>query len=250
MTLMYMSKSRFVGTVCALHLLNTTITLKQHILNPHQLFTILNLRFLFFQTLCFEQFGMLTCLCLMWATQDHFICCNTCNIPNELAKKRSIFYTVLLNPECLSFLWSFLDVSGDLDSQTIEVLASWMLEHPLTEEQQGGESPRQEGVPDTPSSDGPETVQCPERPSRQPSERLEIQREYLFFPLDISVLIRYIVLFSLLLGLDWIERENFLDVHLTRNRPPPARRRRSGPSQRTSNRRPGLTQSLQMNQNQ
>ncbi|XP_067431218.1 probable E3 ubiquitin-protein ligase HERC1 isoform X7 [Thunnus thynnus] len=104
------------------------------------------------------------------------------------------------------------DVAGDLDSQTIEVLASWMLEHPLTEEQQAAESPRPEGAPDTPSPDGPETVQCPERPTSQPSE-------------------------SLLPGLDWIERENFLDVHLTRNRPPPARRRRSGPSQRTSFRR-------------
>lgn len=114
----------------------------------------------------------------MLATQNHFICGNTCNIPNELAKKCSVFYFVLLNLECSSFLCSFLDVSGDLDSQTIEVLASWMLEHPLTEEQQGGESPRQEGVPDTPSSDGPETVQCPERLTRQPSERLKIHREY------------------------------------------------------------------------
>ncbi|XP_033501993.2 putative E3 ubiquitin-protein ligase HERC1 isoform X8 [Epinephelus lanceolatus] len=104
------------------------------------------------------------------------------------------------------------DVAGDLDSQTIEVLASWMLEHPLTEEQQAAESARPEGAPDTPSPDGPETVQCPERPTSQPNE-------------------------SLLPGLDWIERENFLDVHLTRNRPPPARRRRSGPSQRTSFRR-------------
>ncbi|XP_029024458.1 probable E3 ubiquitin-protein ligase HERC1 isoform X3 [Betta splendens] len=107
------------------------------------------------------------------------------------------------------------DVAGDLDSQTIEVLASWMLEHPLTEEQQAAESPRPEGAPDTPSPDGPETVQCPERPTSQPSE-------------------------SLLPGLDWIERENFLDVHLTRNRPPPARRRRSGPTQRTSFRRADL----------
>ncbi|KAL7377166.1 hypothetical protein ABVT39_023074 [Epinephelus coioides] len=107
------------------------------------------------------------------------------------------------------------DVAGDLDSQTIEVLASWMLEHPLTEEQQAAESARPEGVPDTPSPDGPETVQCPERPTSQPNE-------------------------SLLPGLDWIERENFLDVHLTRNRPPPARRRRSGPSQRTSFRRADL----------
>ncbi|XP_034402246.1 probable E3 ubiquitin-protein ligase HERC1 isoform X2 [Cyclopterus lumpus] len=104
------------------------------------------------------------------------------------------------------------DVAGDLDSQTIEVLASWMLEHPLMEEQQAAESARPEGAPDTPSPDGPETVQCPERPTSQINE-------------------------SLLPGLDWIERENFLDVHLTRNRPPPARRRRSGPSQRTSFRR-------------
>ncbi|KAM4720559.1 putative E3 ubiquitin-protein ligase HERC1 isoform 3-T4 [Anableps anableps] len=107
------------------------------------------------------------------------------------------------------------DVAGDLDSQTIEVLASWMLEHPLTDDQQAAESPRQEGVAETPSPDGPETVQCPERPTNQTSE-------------------------SLLPGLDWIERENFLDVHLTRNRPPPARRRRSGPTQRTSFRRPDL----------
>ncbi|XP_061657060.1 probable E3 ubiquitin-protein ligase HERC1 isoform X5 [Syngnathoides biaculeatus] len=107
------------------------------------------------------------------------------------------------------------DVAGELDSRTIEVLASWMLEHPLMEEQQIAELPRQEGEPDTPSSDGPETVQCPERPVSQPTE-------------------------SLLPGLDWIERENFLDVHLTRNRPPPARRHRSGPTQRTSFRRADL----------
>ncbi|KAF0031589.1 hypothetical protein F2P81_016144 [Scophthalmus maximus] len=116
---------------------------------------------------------------------------------------------------CSTQARSSLDVAGDLDSQTIEVLASWMLEHPLTEEQQAAESPRQEGAPETPSPDGPETVQCPERPTSQPSE-------------------------SLLPGLDWIERENFLDVHLTRNRPPPARRRRSGSTQRTSFRRADL----------
>nr|XP_015798394.2 probable E3 ubiquitin-protein ligase HERC1 isoform X1 [Nothobranchius furzeri] len=110
------------------------------------------------------------------------------------------------------------DVAGDLDSQTIEVLASWMLEHPLADDQQVAESPRPEGAAETPSPDGPETVQCPERPSNQFNE-------------------------SLLPGLDWIERENFLDVHLTRNRPPPARRRRSGPTQRTSFRRPDLPSS-------
>uniref|UniRef100_A0A665WLM9 HECT-type E3 ubiquitin transferase n=1 Tax=Echeneis naucrates TaxID=173247 RepID=A0A665WLM9_ECHNA len=63
------------------------------------------------------------------------------------------------------------DVAGDLDSQTIEVLASWMLEHPLNEEQQTAESSRPEGAPETPSPDGPETVQCPERPTSQATER-------------------------------------------------------------------------------
>ncbi|XP_050948731.1 probable E3 ubiquitin-protein ligase HERC1 isoform X3 [Labeo rohita] len=110
-------------------------------------------------------------------------------------------------------------VTGEVDSRTIEVLASWMLEHPITEEQQAGEGSSAGGATDTPSSEGPETVQCPESPapltlqeSREPNE-------------------------SLLAGLDLVERENFLDVHLTRNRPPPARRQRSGVSQRTSFRR-------------
>ncbi|KAM9735317.1 putative E3 ubiquitin-protein ligase HERC1 isoform 5-T6 [Menidia menidia] len=116
---------------------------------------------------------------------------------------------------CSTQARSSLDVAGDLDSQTIEVLASWMLEHPFTEDQHPPESPRPEAAPETPSPDGPETVQCPERPTCQTSE-------------------------SLLTGLDWIERENFLDVHLTRNRPPPARRQRSGPTQRTSFRRADL----------
>ncbi|XP_062334757.1 probable E3 ubiquitin-protein ligase HERC1 [Osmerus eperlanus] len=106
-------------------------------------------------------------------------------------------------------------VSGEVDSRTIEVLASWMLEHPLVEEQLTDEGPPPGAPTDTPSPDGPETVQCPEGPSSEPSE-------------------------SLLAGLDLVERENFLDVHLTRNRPPPARRQRhptSGLGQRTSFRR-------------
>uniref|UniRef100_UPI003AAEB7BA probable E3 ubiquitin-protein ligase HERC1 n=1 Tax=Centroberyx gerrardi TaxID=166262 RepID=UPI003AAEB7BA len=107
------------------------------------------------------------------------------------------------------------DVAGEVDSRTIEVLASWMLEHPLAEEQQAAGSQRLESATDTPSPDGPETVQCPEAPTTEPNE-------------------------SLLPGLDWVERENFLDVHLTRNRPPPARRRRSGLGQRTSFRRADL----------
>uniref|UniRef100_A0A8C9YIS1 HECT-type E3 ubiquitin transferase n=1 Tax=Sander lucioperca TaxID=283035 RepID=A0A8C9YIS1_SANLU len=69
------------------------------------------------------------------------------------------------------------DVAGHLDSQTIEVLASWMLEHPLTEEQQAADSARPEGAPDTPSSDGPETVQCPERSTSQPNESQMVKCE-------------------------------------------------------------------------
>uniref|UniRef100_A0A8C2HR54 E3 ubiquitin-protein ligase HERC1 n=1 Tax=Cyprinus carpio TaxID=7962 RepID=A0A8C2HR54_CYPCA len=52
-----------------------------------------------------------------------------------------------------------------VDSRTIEVLASWMLEHPITEEQQAGEGSFAGGATDTPSSEGPETVQCPESPA-------------------------------------------------------------------------------------
>ena len=76
-----------------------------------------------------------------------------------------------MNSDSSTSLWSLTDVAGDLDSQTIEVLASWMLEHPLTEDQQAAESSRPEPAPDTPSPDGPETVQCPERPTTQTNER-------------------------------------------------------------------------------
>uniref|UniRef100_A0AAR2M095 HECT-type E3 ubiquitin transferase n=1 Tax=Pygocentrus nattereri TaxID=42514 RepID=A0AAR2M095_PYGNA len=56
-------------------------------------------------------------------------------------------------------------VTGEVDSAMIEVLASWMLEHPLTEEQHTGEGSSAGGATDTPSSEGPETVQCPESPA-------------------------------------------------------------------------------------
>ncbi|CDQ96190.1 unnamed protein product [Oncorhynchus mykiss] len=105
-------------------------------------------------------------------------------------------------------------VAGEVDSRTIEVLASWMLEHPLTEELQMESQPAGASTTETPSPDGPETVQCPEAPTSEPNE-------------------------SLLAGLDLVERENFLDVHLTRNRPPPARRQRSSLGHRTSFRRAG-----------
>uniref|UniRef100_A0A7N6A8Y1 HECT-type E3 ubiquitin transferase n=1 Tax=Anabas testudineus TaxID=64144 RepID=A0A7N6A8Y1_ANATE len=98
--------------------------------------------------------------------------------------QHSMIHLFFLNSDSSTSLWSLPDVAGDLDSQTIEVLASWMLEHPLTEEQQVAESPRPEGAPDTPSPDGPETVQCPERPTSQPSERSEI---FLNFTLGIGI---------------------------------------------------------------
>lgn len=138
------------------------------------------------------------------------MCCNTYNIPNVLAKKCSIFYIVPLKPDCSSFLWSFPDVSGDLDSQTIEVLASWMLEHPLTEEQQGGESPRHEGAPDTPSSDGPETVQCPERPTRQTNERSGNWGKYWHIPGDIGFLIFCVCYFVQSVARTRLDREGEL----------------------------------------
>uniref|UniRef100_A0A671VH49 HECT-type E3 ubiquitin transferase n=1 Tax=Sparus aurata TaxID=8175 RepID=A0A671VH49_SPAAU len=87
------------------------------------------------------------------------------------AMQHSMIRLFFLNSDSSTSLWSLPDVAGDLDSQTIEVLASWMLEHPLTEEQQVAESSRPEGAPDTPSPDGPETVQCPERSISQPTER-------------------------------------------------------------------------------
>jgi len=90
-----------------------------------------------------------------------------------------MIHPFFLNSDSSTSLWSLPDVAGDLDSQTIEVLASWMLEHPLTEEQQqAAESTRPAGAPETPSPDGPETVQCPERPTSQPSERSGISGAY------------------------------------------------------------------------
>ncbi|TSK72182.1 putative E3 ubiquitin-protein ligase HERC1 [Bagarius yarrelli] len=79
-------------------------------------------------------------------------------------------------------IYRAMEAAGEVDSASVELLASWMLENPLTEEQQGVDS-----------------------------------------------------ISAVLAGLDLVERENFLDVHLTRNRPPPARRQRSG--QRASFRR-------------
>ncbi|MGH0184836.1 UNVERIFIED_CONTAM: hypothetical protein FKN15_017450 [Acipenser sinensis] len=120
-------------------------------------------------------------------------------------------------------------VTGEADARTIEMLASWMLEHPLTEQQlidySSTENPSETGIV---SPEGPETVQRPESPT--PNSHPEGDE-------------------SLITGLDHVERENFLDVHLTRNRPPPARRQRSSLGQRSFFRRadspsPNLVQPL------
>ncbi|XP_048876533.1 probable E3 ubiquitin-protein ligase HERC1 isoform X3 [Brienomyrus brachyistius] len=109
-------------------------------------------------------------------------------------------------------------VTGEVDSHTIEMLASWMLEHPLSAEPQTEEPPPSAGT-NSQSPEGPQTVQCPESPVTVPLPETSEPNE------------------SLLAGLDLVEREHFLDVHLTRNRPPPARRHRSCLGQRTSFRR-------------
>uniref|UniRef100_A0A7N8XV71 HECT-type E3 ubiquitin transferase n=1 Tax=Mastacembelus armatus TaxID=205130 RepID=A0A7N8XV71_9TELE len=96
------------------------------------------------------------------------------DVRHELTMQHPMIHLFFLNSDSSTSLWSLPDVAGDLDSQTIEVLASWMLEHPLTEEQQVAESPRPEGAPDTPSPDGPETVQCPERTTSQPNEHSQM----------------------------------------------------------------------------
>nr|XP_015195044.1 PREDICTED: probable E3 ubiquitin-protein ligase HERC1 isoform X5 [Lepisosteus oculatus] len=107
-------------------------------------------------------------------------------------------------------------VTGEADAHTIEILASWMLEHPLSEDEPPTEIPvHNENL----SPEGPETVQCPESPTRTSLQDSTEAND------------------RLLAGLDLVERENFLDVHLTRNRPPPARRQRSAVGQRTFMRR-------------
>ncbi|KPP76970.1 putative E3 ubiquitin-protein ligase HERC1, partial [Scleropages formosus] len=109
-------------------------------------------------------------------------------------------------------------VTGEVDPHTIEILASWMLEHPLTDEQQVDEGPPAGGT-NSLSPEGPQTVQCPESPTTITMPESSEPNE------------------SLLAGLDLVERESFLDVHLTRNRPPPARRNRASFGQRSSFRR-------------
>ncbi|KAG2466568.1 HERC1 ligase, partial [Polypterus senegalus] len=110
-------------------------------------------------------------------------------------------------------------VADDSDSHSIETLASWMLEHPFTEDPQVFEYPSVE-------ISGEGECVSPERPD--PSE----QYEYPSSSHDRNESNE-----SLVVGLDQVEREHFLDVHLTRNRPPPARRQRNSLVQRSILRR-------------
>ncbi|XP_051786021.1 probable E3 ubiquitin-protein ligase HERC1 isoform X2 [Erpetoichthys calabaricus] len=110
-------------------------------------------------------------------------------------------------------------VTDDSDSHSIETLASWMLEHPFTEDPQVFEYPSVEisGEGECVSPEGPDSSEQYEYPSSS-HDRNESNE-------------------SLVVGLDQVEREHFLDVHLTRNRPPPARRQRNSLVQRSILRR-------------
>ncbi|XP_072428176.1 probable E3 ubiquitin-protein ligase HERC1 isoform X3 [Chiloscyllium punctatum] len=123
-------------------------------------------------------------------------------------------------------------VSGDADPQSIEQLASWMLEHPLPEEQEVivYSSATIENDLEVPVEsevivhNRATTLVSPEAVDRE--DAIEGTTD----------------------GLDQIERGNFIDVHLTRNRPPPARRRRASQGQRSvfrgaESRSPQLVQS-------
>ncbi|XP_060677251.1 probable E3 ubiquitin-protein ligase HERC1 isoform X1 [Hemiscyllium ocellatum] len=123
-------------------------------------------------------------------------------------------------------------VSGNADPQSIEQLASWMLEHPLPEEQEVivYSSATIENDLEVPVEsevivhDRATTLVSPEAVDRD--DAIEGTTD----------------------GLDQIERGNFIDVHLTRNRPPPARRRRASQGQRSvfrgaESRSPQLVQS-------
>lgn len=89
------------------------------------------------------------------------------------------FYCHCLNAISPFFLTP--GVAGEVDSRTIEVLASWMLEHPLTEELQMESQPAGASTTETPSPDGPETVQCPEAPTSEPNERSDTETIFLHF---------------------------------------------------------------------
>lgn len=185
---------------------------------------------------------------LMLTTQNHFICCNTYNIPNVLAKKCSIFLYCALKPWLFIFpvflprciRWPGLSDYWGVGKLDAGASSDWGATRRRIAETRG--SSWHSVIWWT--RDGPMS-----RETHQTNQWKvgDFRKNFVTFQEILDFLFCLCIVFSssLLLGLDWLERENFLDVHLTRNRPPPARRRRSGPSQRTSNRRPGLTRALQ-----
>ncbi|XP_055489136.1 LOW QUALITY PROTEIN: probable E3 ubiquitin-protein ligase HERC1 [Leucoraja erinacea] len=110
-------------------------------------------------------------------------------------------------------------VSGDADPQSIEQLASWMLEHPLAEEQEVivYSSATVDNDLETPV----ESEVIVHNRSTTPVSPDNVEREDAVEGRNTD-------------GLDQIERGNFIDVHLTRNRPPPARRRRTSQGHRSA----------------
>ncbi|XP_069780317.1 probable E3 ubiquitin-protein ligase HERC1 isoform X3 [Narcine bancroftii] len=108
-------------------------------------------------------------------------------------------------------------VSGDADPQSIEQLASWMLEHPLSEEQVI--------VYSTATNDNN---------LESPVDSEVIMHSRSTMPVSPVNIEREDAVEGTTDGLDQVERGNFIDVHLTRNRPPPARRHRASPGQRST----------------
>ncbi|XP_051890412.1 LOW QUALITY PROTEIN: probable E3 ubiquitin-protein ligase HERC1 [Pristis pectinata] len=109
-------------------------------------------------------------------------------------------------------------ISGDADPQSIEQLASWMLEHPLAEEQE---------VIVYSSATMDNDLEPP-----VVSEVIVHNRSTT--PVSPDSVDREDAVEGTTDGLDQIERGNFIDVHLTRNRPPPARRHRASQGQRSA----------------
>uniref|UniRef100_H3AIW9 B30.2/SPRY domain-containing protein n=1 Tax=Latimeria chalumnae TaxID=7897 RepID=H3AIW9_LATCH len=112
-------------------------------------------------------------------------------------------------------------LSEEADPQSIEQLASWMLEHPLPEHEEvivysSAANQREQEVVTPGSSRGME----------QSTLLVPIQRPEDATEINIS-------------SLDQVERDNIIDVHPTRTRPAPARRQRPVPICRQSQRRPG-----------
>ncbi|XP_043943342.1 probable E3 ubiquitin-protein ligase HERC1 [Protopterus annectens] len=105
-------------------------------------------------------------------------------------------------------------ISTEASCNGMEVLASWMLEHPLPDEELFVYS----------SANNERDLEV--TPYESQHEIKQNHSEVLDSSEDVNNIDRNNA------GLDQVEREHFLDVHLTRNRPPPARRHRPNLAQR------------------